>query len=156
MKKADFLRIVGAGEGTEYTPVAGMLRSGYGFAGYFNDRLNEDLDETLVLVNVRLVDIHGTAEPGTQPRISNFNDFVEEIVLENYQSAQAPQSPRRDIYGKSVPLAAIPFDEVAVVYPVSQIGKMMRSLHREQKKIPNFLDFGNKSLILKILRTKLW
>ncbi len=156
MKKADFLRLIGGGKGAEYTPVAGMLQSGYGFAGYFNDRLNEHLDETLVLINVRLVDIRGTVESGTQPRISDFNDFVEEIVLQNYETAQAPRIPRSDIYGKSVPLAAIPFNQLAAVYPVGQIGKMMQNLEREKKKAPSFLDFDNKSLVLKILRTKLW
>jgi len=157
MKRSDFLRLAGADEGAEYAPVAGMLESGYGFAGYFNSRLNEGLDDTCVLMNARLVDLRGAEEePSYRPRISDFNDFVEEIVRQSYQSEETPQRPRDDAYGRSIPLAAIPFGQIAVVYPVSHIAKMMADLERERKKVPAFFDLDNKSIILKLLRTKLW
>jgi len=53
-------------------------------------------------------------------------------------------------------LAAIPFDQVAVIYPIGRISKMMQKLKFEKKKTPSFLDIDNKSIVLKILRTKLW
>ena len=52
MIKEDFLKVVAPG-GAEYAPVAGMLRSGYGFAGYFNSKLNEEVAHTFILVNAR-------------------------------------------------------------------------------------------------------
>ena len=156
MNRADFLRIVGASNGVEYAPVAGMLRSGYGFAGYFNSHLNEGMEGTAVLINARLVDIRGRSDSSRQPRVTDFGQFVEEIVMENYEASDEPKLPRTDVYGKSIPLAAIPLSEVAVVYPVGHIGRLMQSLEREQKQIPSFLDFDNRSLVLKLLRTKLW
>ncbi len=156
MQKGDFLQIVGAGGGTEYAPVAGMLQSGYSFAGYYNSALNAGLDATCVILNARLVDLRSTADVPTRPHVSDFNEFVEDIVLKNYLSDQPPQAPRSDLYGKSIPLAAIPYDQIAVVYPVGQIGKMMQAVQRESKKLPSFLDFDDKSLVLKVLRTKLW
>ena len=156
MKKEDFLRIVGAGNGVEYAPVAGMLRNGYGFAGYFNSQLNQGMEETFVLLNARLVNIRRDTESRTPPRLSDFGEFVEEIVMENYQSSDEPKLPRSDVYGKSIPLAAIPLNELSVVYPVGHIGRMMQTIEKEQNTIPSFLDFDNKSLLLKLLRTKLW
>ena len=165
MKRSDFLRLISGKEKVEYAPVAGMLRSGYGFAGYFNSRLNEDLEATCVLVNTRLVDLRGGDEPAGGPRIAGFSDFLEEIVRQSYHTGEAgeeeaPEQPpletTSDIFGKSIPLAAIPFDEIAVVYPVAQIGRMMADLQRERKRIPTFFDLDNKSIILKLLRTRLW
>ena len=156
MKKADFLRIIGAGKETEYAPVAGMLRDGYAFAGYFNSRLNKDIDDTLILVNTRLVDIREKGGSRSQPRISDFNEFVEEIALSSYGKGKPSEGPRKDVYGTSIPLAAVAFGEVVVVYPIDQIGKLLAKLEREQKKVPRFLDVDNESLVLKILRVKLW
>ena len=156
MKKADFLRIVGASEGAEYVPVAGLLQNGYSFVGYFNSRVSEDVADTLVLINARLMDLREKPARRSRPRISDFNEFVEEIVVQSYESGQEPQCTRSDIYGKSIPLIAIPFEQVAVVYPIVQIGKMMAQLHHEQQRAPSFFDFENKSLVLKILRTTLW
>jgi len=156
MKKGDFLKIIGASEGGEYVPVAGMLKSGHGFAGYFNTRLNEDLEDTCVLLNIRIIWFQEGDDSRTTPRINNFNEFVEEIVIQSYQDSGEPQEARSDIYGKSVPLSALPYGEILIVYPVGQIGKMMQRLSREQKALPSFLDFDNRSLLLRILRTKLW
>ena len=156
MRREDFLRIIGAEEGTEYAPVAGMLSSGYGFAGYYNSRLNEDMERTCVLINARLVDLRGIQESRSAPRISDFAEFVEQIVRQNYQAKDAPQAARSDMYGKSIPLAAISLDEIAVAYPVAQIGKMMGRLKGKKTVLPGFLDFESKSEVLKILRTKVW
>ena len=154
MKKTDFLQIVGEGE--EYAPVAGILQGGYGFAGYFNSSLNQSMDDSCVIINARLADLRGAGEGSGKPRIADFDQFVEDIVLTSYLPQQAPEEPRSDFYGKSIPLVAIPYDQVAVIYPVGQIGKMMQELQREQKKVPSFLDLDDKSIVLKILRTKLW
>jgi len=178
MKRADFLRIIGAGDDVEYAPVAGMLSCGYGFAGYFNGRLNDDLDDTCILVNVRLVDLRESADEAVgRPRISDFTEFVEEIVRLTYdEDAPEPPAPEEvpaddgddrvalsahhtahsDVYGKSIPLAAIPFWQMSVVYPVAHIGKMMDDLRRERKHLPSFLDLDNKSIILRFLRKRLW
>ena len=156
MHKADFLRMIAAEEEAEYSPVAGMLTSGYGFAGYFNGRLNAGLDETCVLINARLVDLRAPEGPASRPRVADFNQFIEEIVQQSYQSEEPVQAPRRDFFGRSIPLAGIPFDQVAVVYPVNQIGKMMKALHSERHATPTFLDFENKSVVLRLLLAKLW
>ena len=105
MKRADFVRIIGAEEATEYAPVAGMLQSGYGFAGYFNSRLNEKMEEACVLMNVRLVDLRSTDERSARPQIADFNDFVQEIVRESYEGEEGPEEPRTgasDIHGTSL------------------------------------------------------
>jgi len=156
MNRADFLRLVGGGEGAEYTPVAGLLHSGQGFAGYYNAQVNEGMETTCVLVNARVVDMSSEDHGTGQPRITDFRDFLEEIVQQAYQSDDAPEMPRDDIYGKSIPLAAIPLDEIAVLYPVGQIGRMMQELETSSDAVPSFLDFTNKSVVLKVLRTKLW
>ena len=156
MTKTDFLRLVGGGDGVEYAPVAGMLRNGYGFAGYFNSQLNEGMEDTFVLLNARLADIRHNVDARSHPRLSDFGEFVEEIVRENYESADEPKLPRSDVYGKSIPLAAIPLNELSVVYPVSRISKMLKSIEPDKKTVPNFLDFDNKSLVLKVLRAKIW
>ena len=63
-------------------------------------------------------------------------------------------------FGKSIPLTAIAYDEIAVVYPVTPIGDLLRRANDEVKadaqQVPSFLDFENKSLVVKVLRTKLW
>ncbi len=156
MEKEDFLRVVATTEETEYSPVAGMLQAGYGFAGYFNDDLNKRFDNTCLLINVRLVDLRAVGETPGRPRIADFTEFVEDIVMTSYAPDEAPGTPRRDIYGHSIPLAAIPFREIVLVYPVTRIGKMVEAFHREEKKLPSFLDFDNRSVVLKVLRTKLW
>lgn len=156
MQKSDFARIIGASEGADYAPVAGMLQNGYGFFGYYNSRLNDDLEETLVVINARLADLRDKAGAPGIPRIADFNEFVEEIVMRSYEEGKAPITATRDIYGKSIPLVALNYGQVAVLYPISQIHKLMAVAAGEKKAPPSFLDFENKSLILKALRTKLW
>ena len=43
-----------------------------------------------------------------------------------------------------------------MAYPVAQISKMMGRLKGKKSALPGFLDFENKSEVLKILRTKVW
>jgi hypothetical protein len=156
MHKSDFTRIIGASADTDYAPVAGMLQNGYGFVGYFNTQVNVGLEETLVVINVRLADLRDKAgTPGT-PRIADFNEFVEQIVVRSYDQSKAPMSGIQDVYGKSIPLVALNYDQIAVVYPISQIHKLMTVAAGEKKGPQSFLDFENKSVILKALRTKLW
>jgi len=156
VNKADFLRLVGESEDHDYAPIAGMLQTGYGFAGFVNARLNSGMDETLILLNARLVDITGTGEDRSTPRVSDFNEFVEEIVLQSYRTPEDARMPREDIYGKSIPIAAIPYGQIVVIYPVGQIRKLMRNLEAEKKTVTSFLDFQNKSVIIKLLRSRLW
>jgi len=157
MNRIDFSKLIGAKDGVEYAPIAGMLDSGYGFVGFFNSMLNEGMDETCVLLNARLVDLRSTSSSRTHPQIADFNEFVEEIVQQSYPSVDEPKMPRKDAYGKSIPLAAVPFSQISVVYPVGHISKMMKDLQKKENfNLPQFLDFDNKSIILKVLRTKLW
>ena len=156
MQKTDFARIIGASKDTDYAPVAGMLQNGYGFVGYFNSRLNDGLEETLVVINVRLADLREKAGVPGIPRIADFNEFVEQIVLRSYDHGKAPASATSDVYGKSIPLVALNYDQIAVVYPISQIQKLMTVAAGEKKSPSSFLDFDNKSVILKALRAKLW
>lgn len=163
MNRQDFLKLIGAKAGSaDYLPVACLLSSGYACAGYFNSSLNDEFAETCVLVNARLVEMAGhSAGSGA---IHDFNEFLEEIVKVVLQSDENdPQllfgdDPR---YGKSIPLTAISYSQVAVVYPVAHISTLMRRVEEDPtvqtaEPLPTFLDFNNKSVVLKILRTKLW
>ena len=64
-------------------------------------------------------------------------------------------SSRSDAYGRSIPLTAIPFEQIAVVYPVAHIGALLRRVEKQQNRLPGFLDLS-KSELIKLLRTKLW
>ncbi len=168
MNRADFLKLIGANDGAaDYVPLACLLRSGYGIAGHYNAMLNRDLQESVVLVNARLVDLHSPRRAATGPSISDFSEFIEEIVLRHYMGEQTPT--RDDEYGRSIPLAAIGIEEIAVAYPVAHIGKMMQAMNEpaaatngngdhatDSSQVPSFLDFQNRSVVLKVLRTKLW
>ena len=46
---------------SDYTPIACLLNSGYGCVGYFNPSVNENLSDTIVLLNMRLVVCLNTA-----------------------------------------------------------------------------------------------
>jgi len=167
MNKSDFLKLIGAESAvSDYLPVAALLRSGYGCAGYFNREINSDLSDTIVLVNARLAEFRdATASRGTTAMIEDFNEFIEEIVQRSYQNPDATLGGG-DEYGKSIPLVAIPLSEMAVVYPVARIEQLLRRVQGEAtpastgsapaSKLPSFFDFDNKSLVLKALRTKLW
>ena len=70
---------------------------------------------------------------------------------------QSGLSARADAYGKSIPLTAIPYDQIAVVYPVAHISALMRRAGQQEQSraAASFFDL-NKSEILNLIRTKLW
>lgn len=157
MNRDDFLTLIGANtEAADFIPVACLLKDGHGCAGYYTTPLNEGLSETLVLVNARIVDLRDTPTGDDEATIKDFNEFLEEIVVHHYRTSDNAGVATRDVYGRSIPLSAIPFEHIAVLYPVGRIGELMRRAAREGSSIPTFLDFQNKSILLKILRTKLW
>ncbi len=164
MLKADFQKLIGVdGQEAEYVPVACLLRSGYGCAGYYNEQLNRDLIHACVLVNARLVEFHSRNGGGHCAAIDNFSEFLEEIVTRVYRNEsgdaaeQIPADEARDLYGKSIPLTAIDFDEITLLYPVSHISALMRRAEPgPNASVPSFLDFNHKSEIIKLLRTRLW
>jgi hypothetical protein len=156
MNRNDFLKLVGIGvDRVECLPVAFLLCNGYACAGYYHTSANEDLETTCVLLNAQLIELRGENKAG-QPTISNFNDFLEEIAVSYSEASGAtkPSTPS-NAYGKTIPLAAIPFDQIAVVYPVAHIGALMRRAEDEKSPSPRFLDLG-QSEIIHLLRTKLW
>jgi len=159
MNRADFVKLIGAGQGeTEYLPVACLLRSGYGIAGYYNTRLNMALSDTCVLLNVQMVELRDTTAARGRG-IDDFNDFIEDVATRFYQEESDPAGGDKPNV-KTVPLLAVPMDEIAAAYPVAQITKMFQAAADEatdqnQQQIPTFFDL-DKSLLLKVLRTKLW
>lgn len=161
MNAADFRKLIGANNGnSDYIPVVCLLTTGYGCAGYFSSVLNDDLQDTCVLLNARLVELnHGEAP---RNRINDFNDFIEDIVAQHY-GKQTDKLPPTELYGSSIPLTAVPFGEIALLYPVAHIASLMKrtieELHPQTNStpsVPTFLDFDNKSIVVKVLRTKLW
>jgi hypothetical protein len=156
MDRDDFAKLVGAESGSaDCLPVACLLRNGYACAGHYHAALNEDLASTCVLLNAHLIALEGDKASG-RPNISDFNEFLEEIVVNFCRTDGDGQPlPKSDIYGKSIPLTAIPYDQIAVVYPVAHIGALMRRAEKPGSKLPRFLDLG-KSEIVNLLRTKLW
>lgn len=160
MHQTDFVKLIGLEtQDQEYLPVAFMLRSGYGCAGYYNTALNRDLVGTCVLLNAHLVEFRGESPSGHRARIHDFNEFLEEIVTRIYREEEGipSQAKDSDLYGRSIPLMAIDFDEIALLYPVAHITSLMRRAEESlQSQMPTFLDIGNKSVIVKLLRTKLW
>ena len=82
MNRQDFLKLVGAESNADYLPVAFLLRNGYACAGYYHSAVNEDLVDTCVLLNVHLIELHGDNRAPGQPTIYDFNDFLEEIVMD--------------------------------------------------------------------------
>ena len=160
MRRKDFIKLIGAHSGNaDYLPVACLLTSGYACAGYYNSALNEEFEDACVLVNARLVDVRDNPKVGERAAIQDFNHFIEEIVTGIVQAGDGDPdaflSPG-DQYGRSIPLTALSYTEISVVYPVSHIGTLMRRVEEDEQKIPTFLDFERKSIVLKILKTKLW
>ncbi len=218
MNRRDFLKVLGADqEPVEYMPIACLLRSGYGCAGYFNTSLNQALDEVVTLLNIRIVSLQ---KSGQNQVITDFNEFLEHIVQQYFKNDGETDHAMPEGYGKAIPMATIPYSEIAVLYPVSRIGQLMRhaqqarqspkpmvqadvaipkpKAQRQQpakattsqakpakpvtaktakavqassmprkvisnsdatkhiEELPKFLDFDQRSVVLKALRTKLW
>lgn len=157
MNRDDFVKLVGVdSDDDHYVPVAFLLCSGYACAGYYHAATNKGLATTCVLLNARLIELRGENVISGQPSISDFNDFLEEIAVDFSQpSSNGDPSPRTDGYGKSIPLTAIPFEQIAVVYPIAHIGSLMRRAEQHKIRPHRFLDL-NQSEIITLLRTKLW
>ncbi len=164
MNRDDFLKLVGVGsDNDQYVPVAFLLCNGYACAGHYNSTVNEGLTSTCVLLNARLIELQRSNSGSSQPSIQDFNEFLEEIVVGLCEpNGKGESSPRTDAYGKSIPLTAIPFEQIAVVYPVAHIGALLRRAEQQmpraeqqQSRLPSFLDLS-KSELLNLLRTKLW
>jgi hypothetical protein len=159
MLRSDFLTLIGSRPGqADYIPVALLLKNGYGVAGYFNTPVNEDLQGTCVLVNARMIDLRPSAADGNRA-LKDFGDFLQEIATRLMREDELQEEANLDAsgrFGASVPLTAIPYDEIAVVYPVSRISSLMRRVEEVEDRIPTFLDFENRSEIVKLLKTRLW
>jgi hypothetical protein len=164
MNRDDFVKLIGSeSAGSDYVPVAFLLRSGYACAGYYHGAINNDLSSTCVVLNAHLIELQDGNGSAGRPSIHDFNDFLEEIVTTFYGPERQPGDAltRRPQYSKSIPLAAIPLDEIAVMYPVSHIGALMRRAEEVErtasqgKKRPTFLDL-DRSEIINLLRSKLW
>lgn len=157
MNSEDFRKLIGATESQqEYIPVACLLSSQYGCVGYYNGQINEGLTDTCVLLNARLVELDPNEQ--SRSRVSDFNDFIEDVVTTHYRQSGKDALPESEL--RSIPLTAIPFDEIALVYPVAHIAELLKlaksSDAADDDHIPSFLDFNNRSVVMKVLRAKLW
>jgi hypothetical protein len=159
MEREEFVRLIGAGQNqADYLPVALLLRDGYAAVGHYNSLLNEKSERAFVLLNVRFVTLR-ESNSGVATQIADFNDFVETIVTDFTRNAEpgADAAAGGELPGKAMPLAAVMLEQVMVVYPVAHIGELMKRASQSRgSRVPTFLDFNNKSEILKLLRTRLW
>ena len=157
MNSNDFRKLVGSEHSdNDYQPVAFLLTNEYGCVGFYNERLNSDLEDTCILINARLVKMVGP-EVHSRSEIGDFNGFIEEITANWHDDTEGHSIPDgHDVLGKSIPLTAIPFRQIAIVYPLAHISALMKRAEESEATIPTFLDFDNKSVVLKLLRTKLW
>jgi len=157
MNRDDFVKLVGIdSDDDHYVPVAFLLSNGYACAGFYHSPVNKGLQSTCVLLNARLIELRGDNKVSGQPSINDFNEFLEEIAVNfSEPSRNGESSPRTDAYGKSIPLTAIPFEQISVVYPIAHIGSLMRRAEQQKIRPHRFLDL-NQSEIVKLLTTKLW
>lgn len=147
----------------EYVPVAMLLSSGYGCVGYFNQAINASLADSLVLLNARLVDLRADDHHSRHGRVSDFNDFLQDVVVSHVREESHETENDSDRPEGTIPLTAVPLREIAILYPVAQIANLLKSAYKvtagdrgATQEVPTFLDFNNKSIVLKALRTKLW
>ena len=168
MVREDILRLIGSGNSpdADYMPVACLLNSGYGCVGYFNKSVNENLIATVVLLNMRLVDLRVEEGHSRRGRIADFNDFLQDVVKQHVHAETALESDDSEETSRegTIPLTAIPVNEIALLYPVSHIAGLLKCAQRVTDgdrsvsglEVPSFLDFNNRSIVLKALRTRLW
>lgn len=144
----------------EYLPVAFLLKTGYACYGYYNSALNEDLSDLCVLLNVRMMDLSATTQ-GSKNTVRDFSDFLQDVVVRaakaETDSTDSDDALSQNKFGKAIPIAAVNAQEIAIVYPVAQIGTLLRRSQKEQgeEATPALLDF-EQSEILALLRMKLW
>lgn len=161
MQRVDLLKLVGADGSAEYTPVAFLLRNGYACAGNFNAALNEDMSDTCVLLNCRMVELSHD-RPGARA-ISDFNEFLEDVVTSGLADSDSNDDEleiHQARFGRPVPIVAVPLTEVAVVYPIAHIETLVKRASEKRESTveaskSSLLDF-EKSEILAVLTTKLW
>jgi len=167
MNRDDILSLIGGGTSPDddYMPVACLLNSGYGCVGYFNKSVNESLTAAIVLLNMRLVDLRAEEGNSRRGRVTDFNDFLQDVVAQHVQAESeiaADDSEKRE---GTIPLTAIPVSEIAMLYPVAHIARLLKSAQRVthgngsaagSEVTPSFLDFNNRSIVLKVLRAKIW
>jgi len=158
-------RLIGAKSGkAEYLPVAFLLKTGYACYGHYNATLNDGMTDLCVLLNVQLLDLTQSPQK-TKPSARDFSDFLEDVVAraarKDSDDGEEDEARSRSKFGKAMPIAAVVLDEIAIVYPVAQIGTLVRR-SREKTKAPaagapatSLLDF-DKSEVLAVLRMKLW
>lgn len=98
-------------------------------------------------------------------RVADFNDFLQDVVAQHVQDeSEKEDDDRSENRSDTIPLTAIPVNEIAMLYPVAHIAKLLKSAQRvthgdrshTMDEVTTFLDFNNKSIVLKVLRTKLW
>jgi len=166
MDVKELARLIGAKSGNaEYLPVALLLKTGYACFGHYNSAVNEGIKDLCVLLNVRLIDLTQSTTK-TRASIRDFSDFLEDVVARAARKDEDDEEPDavpdKGKFGKAIPIAAVVLDEIAIVYPVAQIGALVRR-SRDQAKTPaapaapasSLLDI-DKSEILSVLRMKLW
>jgi hypothetical protein len=134
MNRDDFVKLVGTvSDDTQYLPVAFLLCNGYACAGYYHAAVNQGLTSTCVLLNARLIELE--SKLSGRASINDFNEFLEEVVGDFCDAnVKDGSSSRADAYGKSIPLTAIPYDQIEVVYPVAHIGALMRRAGQQQQE----------------------
>ena len=186
----DVLSLIGGSElpDSDYMPIACLLKSGYGCVGYFNKSVNQKLTASIVLLNMRLVDLRTEDGHSRRGRVADFNDFLQDVVSQHVQaelSSDATEATHAEgtiplefeVFGKlltspdetenaegTIPLTAIPVSDIAMLYPVAHIAKLLKTAKRVAQgdrsgamaEVPTFLDFNNKSVVLKVLRAKIW
>jgi hypothetical protein len=167
MDREDLLNLIGSNpleSEAEYMPVACLLKSGYACVGYFNHSINENLVSAVVLLNMRLVDLRPEETHVRRGRTADFNDFLQDIVAKHVAADSSDADLLEGSNSGSIPLTAIPLSEIAILYPVAHIASLLKTAQRvthgdraaTSESVPTFLDFNNKSIVLKVLRTKLW
>lgn len=156
MTREDFVKLIGADkDNSDYIPIAFLLRSGYACSGNYNAALNKGFTDLCIMLNLQLIEIRTETSHG-KPVIADFSDFLEEVIVAATTGKKLKKKKSLgEGFGKTVPIAAIPLDEIAVIYPMSQIETIMRRAEEGEAPASSFLDMG-QSEILAVLRTKLW
>ena len=115
---------------------------------------------------MRLVDLRVEDAHSRRGRVADFNDFLQDVVAKHVHTETESTNDTADDVGAegTIPLTAIPVREIAMLYPVAHIARLVKSAQRLTRgngavaasEVPMFLDFNNKSIVLKVLRTRLW